>query len=714
MRESRETDEVLVCMAQRLQSQLERQLTLVERLQTTGRDETLADLAELRTSMQRALRGSENLLVLGGAQQGPRARGPRSVADVLTDARAGVEDVSGIGLGPAPDASIAPRAVAGLVALFTELLTHCTSVAAPLTRVDVGSARSEDGGVTVEVVVDGPAPTGAELDELNRRLGDRPIIDDIVSNRVGLFVAARLARRCGAALRVQHRRDSLAAGGIVVVVHCPPDLLDAVAFVAPSAPAAGRPWNRDPAGRNGNGHPGNGRSGNGHPPNGSGGSVGTDQRGSDPRGSDQRGSDRPGSDHGPGHNGLGGGGLGGDRAGVNGVGNNRLGDNRPGDNRLGGPQAPAAPERSRRPDPLSDPIPGFARRDPEPPRRPEPSGAEPSPAREPGVPRDARAPERARRPERPAWSEPVPQAEPAAWSEPTDRSGSAPRSERGPRSEAVPPSDPAPRQESAPRSELARTADPARSEPARSEPTRSEPAVWSEPRRAEPPRRSELPRRSESDRQSAPLRSGPIRSELLRSEPLRSEPLWRDEPRRPEDPFRPGGPIRPAQPAARPVEPPRRPTSEALWGDDDPPLQRGRGDAELFGPLTTSLRDRMRESGPTPIYEAVASAWFVEGDGTPAAAGAPGAPPTDWNTPSDAEWRAASERAARPVGPPAQSTAAGLPRRRPGTQMVAPPRHGTPAPPNGSREREPERVRERLAVYQQGLERGRHRAADDR
>ena len=48
VRESRETDEVLVCMAQRLQSQLERQLTLVERLQVHGGDETLADLAELR------------------------------------------------------------------------------------------------------------------------------------------------------------------------------------------------------------------------------------------------------------------------------------------------------------------------------------------------------------------------------------------------------------------------------------------------------------------------------------------------------------------------------------------------------------------------------------------------------------------------------------------------------------------------------------------
>lgn len=548
MRETRETDEVLVCMAQRLQGQLERQLTLVERLQAGGRDESLLDLAELRTSLQRALRGSENLLVLGGAQQGPRARGPRSVADVLADARAGIEDVTRVGLGPAPDATIAPRAVAGLLALFTELFTHAATVAAPLTRVDVVSARSEDGGVVVEVVVDGPGPVSADLDELNRRLADRPVIDDIVSNRVGLFVAARLARRCGATVRVQHRRDSLAGGGLLVVVHCPPDLLDAVAF---STPAASRPWTREPAAPDGNGN---------HGPNGNGGPA-----------------------TGSGNGGLGSG--------------------------FGGPRA--APERTRRPDPLSDPLPGFAvRRDPEPVRRPEPPRARSTPEH----PHDAPSAEHPRRLERTRHTEP-------------------PRH-----------TDPAPR------------ADPGR---------RSEPAP-------------------------------------------RAEPLWRDEPRRPEDPFRPGGPV-------RPVQPPLRSATGSMW-DDEPPLRRGSGDAELFGPLTSSLRDRMRESGPTPIYEAVASAWFVDGDGDGGAAATArpaGAPPTDWNTPSDAEWRAASERATRPAGPPQPSTAAGLPRRRPGTQMVAPPRHGTPAPPNGSREREPERVRERLAVYQQGLERGRHRAAEN-
>ena len=473
MRESRETDEVLVCMAQRLQSQLERQLTLVERLQSTSRDdESLADLSDLRSCLLRSLRGSENLLVLGGAQQGPRTRGPRSMSEVLTEARAGVEDVSRVQLDPAPQVGISPRAGAALVALFTELLTHALTVAPPGSRVEVTGHRGDDGGVTVEVVTEGPGPTSGELDDLNRRLADRPVIDDIVSNRVGLFVAARLARRSGALLRVQHRRGgALPATGLVTVVHCPPDLLDGVDLVVTDAPSS--PSRRGTGNGNGYRSNGNGNGADGH--------------------------------------------------------------------------RPAPP---RRPDPLLDPL-----------------------------------------------LDPLPQGPPA------------------------PP------------------------------PVTTFPTTTFPPPRRTPPR-TDVPQR-------------------------------------------------------------------APW--DDVASSTGGAD-ELFGPMTGSLRDRMREAGPTPIYEAVASAWFVEPDpersdgrqpDTARRRGA-AAPPADWNTPSDAEWRAASQRAARP-GPEQQqdNTSAGLPRRRPGTQMVAPPRHGTPAPPNGSTEREPERVRERLAVYQQGLERGRHRAADE-
>ncbi len=125
---------------------------------------------------------------------------------------------------------------------------------------------------------------------------------------------------------------------------------------------------------------------------------------------------------------------------------------------------------------------------------------------------------------------------------------------------------------------------------------------------------------------------------------------------------------------------------------------------ELFGPMNLPAEP---EGFPTetPIFAAVASAWFR--DEAPQAQGPADA--TDWESPSDTEWRAAAQRAAQPETP--TFTAEGLPRRRPGGRLVPPPvrdrsggAHAQPA------DRVPDRVRERLATYQRGLRQGRHRA----
>ncbi len=86
--------------------------------------------------------------------------------------------------------------------------------------------------------------------------------------------------------------------------------------------------------------------------------------------------------------------------------------------------------------------------------------------------------------------------------------------------------------------------------------------------------------------------------------------------------------------------------------------------------------------------------------------------PRNWETPSDNEWRAAAERAARPE--PEAPTAGGLPRRRPGSQLVPPPRAGAGIPEPEQAERVPDRVRQRLSTYQRGLRQGRHRAEPTR
>lgn len=132
---------------------------------------------------------------------------------------------------------------------------------------------------------------------------------------------------------------------------------------------------------------------------------------------------------------------------------------------------------------------------------------------------------------------------------------------------------------------------------------------------------------------------------------------------------------------------------------------------ELFGPIVDLPMEPMDDRFDTPIFEAIASAWFREDPAEPEQApqgNGAGGRAVDWETPSDPEWRAAAARAARPE--PEPSTAGGLPRRRPGDQLVPPPRAQGWAPDRGPGERVPDRVRERLTTYQRGLRQGRHRA----
>jgi hypothetical protein len=151
----------------------------------------------------------------------------------------------------------------------------------------------------------------------------------------------------------------------------------------------------------------------------------------------------------------------------------------------------------------------------------------------------------------------------------------------------------------------------------------------------------------------------------------------------------------PAAAVSLPAPPPRR--------EPPPPVPPPIRADELFGPLPSRAREPDDEIG-TPIFEAVASAWFteqrddVQGE------------QLDWETPGDAEWQAAAARASHVE--PVVSTAAGLPQRRPGQQLVAPARTPSLSAPSEPEERVAGRVRERLSTYQRGLRQGRHRAAD--
>ncbi|GAA5116677.1 hypothetical protein [Pseudonocardia adelaidensis] len=129
---------------------------------------------------------------------------------------------------------------------------------------------------------------------------------------------------------------------------------------------------------------------------------------------------------------------------------------------------------------------------------------------------------------------------------------------------------------------------------------------------------------------------------------------------------------------------------------------------ELFGPLLDLPLEPIDDRYATPIFEAIASAWFREDETSG------GSESLDWKTPQDDEWREAAARAARSEPAP-PTTSSGLPRRRPGDQLVPPPRstengRGSVPPVTPPAERAPDRVRDRLSTYQRGLREGRHRA----
>lgn len=209
--------------------------------------------------------------------------------------------------------------------------------------------------------------------------------------------------------------------------------------------------------------------------------------------------------------------------------------------------------------------------------------------------------------------------------------------------------------------------------------------------------------------------------------------------------------VHPPQVPAEPVPAPRSTPPEITWE----PVREGAAPApatvdELFGAFDASLARAGDDLAGTPIFAAVASAWFRTDDdpaplngtnGTNGTNGSHGASnghrngssfgladswltggsasaprngsPSSWSGTRDDEWRAAAERAAAAEAEPAPPvTGSGLPQRRPGKQMVTPPLRGRRAEAAAAAEREPEKVRRRLSTYQRGLEAGRHRAAD--
>ncbi|MGW2395075.1 nitrate- and nitrite sensing domain-containing protein [Kitasatospora sp. NPDC001664] len=237
---------VFVNLARRSQVLLHRQLTLLDTMERRTEDPAeLEDLFRLDHLTTRMRRHAEGLIILSGGSPGRAWRKPVRMVDVVRAAVGEVEDYARVIVRPFPGTGLLGSAVADVTHLIAELVENAAVYSPPHAQVTVqGEVVAH--GFSLEIDDRGLGLSETALAEINQRLAVEQEFDLADTDRLGLFVVSRLARRHG--IRV-HLRPS-PYGGTTAIVLIPrellaeaPDLL-AEPTAAPRqapAPTPGRP-----------------------------------------------------------------------------------------------------------------------------------------------------------------------------------------------------------------------------------------------------------------------------------------------------------------------------------------------------------------------------------------------------------------------------------------------------------------------------------------
>ncbi|WP_431897038.1 sensor histidine kinase [Nonomuraea sp. bgisy101] len=212
---------VFVSLARRNQSLLHRQLLQLDSMERrTENPATLDDLFKLDHLTTRMRRHAESLIILSDQTPGRGWRNPVPVMDVIRAAVAEVEEYARVEVAQPPSVAVAGSVVTDVVHLLAELVENATLFSPPQTRVDV-RAHSVSDGLQIDIEDRGLGLPEAELSQLNARLAEPPEFDLAESERLGLFVVARLAARRG----IKARLRPSPYGGITAAVTLPAALL---------------------------------------------------------------------------------------------------------------------------------------------------------------------------------------------------------------------------------------------------------------------------------------------------------------------------------------------------------------------------------------------------------------------------------------------------------------------------------------------------------
>ncbi|MFJ9690954.1 nitrate- and nitrite sensing domain-containing protein [Kitasatospora sp. NPDC101183] len=212
---------VFVNLARRSQVLLHRQLTLLDTMERrTENPAELEDLFKVDHLTTRMRRHAEGLIILAGGSPGRAWRKPVRMVDVVRAAVGEVEDYARVTVRPFPGTGLLGSAVADVTHLVAELVENAAVFSPPNTQVTVqGEVVAH--GFALEIDDRGLGLSEQLLAEINERLAVEQEFDLADTDRLGLFVVSRLARRHG--IRVHLRPSPF--GGTTAVVLIPRELL---------------------------------------------------------------------------------------------------------------------------------------------------------------------------------------------------------------------------------------------------------------------------------------------------------------------------------------------------------------------------------------------------------------------------------------------------------------------------------------------------------
>lgn len=212
--------DLVVNLARRNQSLLDRQIESIDRLESDEEDpdrlEQLFSLDHLATRMRR---NAESLLVLAGSEPARRRGGPVSVADVLRVAMSEIEDYRKVHLSNMEHAEIGAQGAVDLAHLMSELMENATQFSPPDTVVEVKGAMDDSGAYVIGIIDRGIGMNDEQLYAANDLLRNPPDLGITLTRSLGFLVVGQLSRRLGVGVELVKTAGSGTTAIVVVPAH---------------------------------------------------------------------------------------------------------------------------------------------------------------------------------------------------------------------------------------------------------------------------------------------------------------------------------------------------------------------------------------------------------------------------------------------------------------------------------------------------------------